>query len=81
MLDDPDPFVAKLLLDVSVRSRLSSRSFSFRSPAAQTETIARLWPFMSKDNRIRFLQSVFTQSAESEGAHGRAHTARHYDAR
>ena len=68
VLDDPDPFVARLLLDVSVRSRLSLRSFSFRSPA-QTETIARLWPFMSKDNRIRFLQSVFTQSAPNPKVH------------
>src|SRR5688572_27990895 len=70
VLDDPDPFVAE-----AVARRLGQEStviaqLLIRSPAQNgTETIARLWPFMSKDNRIRFLQGVFSQTAPNPKVH------------
>jgi hypothetical protein len=63
-LDDPDPFVAeaaarRLGPENDIIAQLLDKPPS-KNPS---ETVARLWPFMSKDNRVRYMQGVFSQNA------------------
>ena len=64
VLDDRDPFVAeaaarRLGPQPGVISQLLARPAS-KNP---TETAARVWPFMTKENRVKFLHGVFSQTA------------------
>ena len=63
VLDDADPFVAeaaaqRLGPESDVAAQLLNRSWIKTAP----DQIARVWPFMSKENRVKFLQGLFTQT-------------------
>ena len=64
VLDDEDPLVAE-----AAAQRLASEpdviSQLLTKPASKyaTTMIARLWPFISKENRVKYLQGVFSQTA------------------
>jgi tetratricopeptide (TPR) repeat protein len=60
VLDDSDPFIAetaarRLGSETDIATQLVDRSWSKQA----TPLIARLWPFMSKENRARFMQGAF----------------------
>ena len=64
VLDDSDPFVAeaaarRLGQETNVVPDLLNRS----SSDTGSERIARVWPFLSKENRIKFMQGLFSQTA------------------
>lgn len=63
LLDDSDPFVAeaaarRLGPEKDVVPQLLNRSWTKNA----TEKIARVWPFMSKEERARFLHGLFSQT-------------------
>ncbi len=63
VLDDPDAFVAeaaarRLGPDADVVIQLLNRSSSTQASAK----IARVWPYLSKADRVKFMQGLFSQS-------------------
>ena len=62
VLEDSDPFVAeaaarRLGPEADIAVQLLNRSWSKKA----TEKIARLWPFMSQPERVKFMQGLFNQ--------------------
>ncbi|HKR13514.1 MAG TPA: transglutaminase domain-containing protein [Pyrinomonadaceae bacterium] len=66
-LEDPDPFVAE-----PAARRLASESDTVMRDLlnpivkGKTETIARLWPFLTKENRITVMQAVFNPTVKRD---------------
>ena len=68
VLEDSDPFVAeaaarRLGPQVDIAAQLLNRSWSKNA----TETIARVWPFMSQPERVKFMQGLFNQKTPDKG--------------
>ena len=63
VLDDFDPFVAeaaarRLAQELDISAQLLNRSWTQNAGARY----ARVWPFMSKDNRVKFMQGLLSQN-------------------
>jgi tetratricopeptide (TPR) repeat protein len=69
LLDDPDPFVAeaaarRLGQENDVVPQLLHRSWTKDA----TQKFARVWPFMSKEKRVKFFQGLFSQTRPDRDA-------------
>src|SRR6185369_4187415 len=63
-IDDSDPLVAEAAARVvATRTGVIDELIEHSMFGHRIEVIARLWPFMSKDKRMDFLQRVFSQTA------------------
>ncbi|HTG88272.1 MAG TPA: HEAT repeat domain-containing protein, partial [Pyrinomonadaceae bacterium] len=63
LLDDHDPFVGeaaakRLALETDVVAQLLNQSWT----STAVEKLARVWPFMSKESRVKFMQGLFNQT-------------------
>jgi len=62
VLDDSDPFVAeaaarRLAQEIDIAAQLLNRSWANNA----AEKFARVWPFMSKDNRVKLIRGLLSQ--------------------
>ncbi|HEX5964358.1 MAG TPA: transglutaminase domain-containing protein, partial [Pyrinomonadaceae bacterium] len=63
ILDDSDPFVAeaasrRLAQEIDIAAQLLNRSWTTNA----SEKFARVWPFMSKENRGKLIQGLLSQT-------------------
>ncbi len=63
VLDDSDPFVAeaaarRLAHEIDIGAQLLNRSWREHAAA----NFARVWPFMSKENRVKLMQGLLSQT-------------------
>lgn len=63
VLDDSDPFVAeaaarRLAQEIDIAAQLLNRSWTEHAAS----NFARVWPFMSKENRVKLLQGLLSQA-------------------
>lgn len=63
VLDDSDPFVAaaaarRLAQEIDIAAQLLNRSWTKHAAA----NFARVWPFMSKENRVKLIQGLLSQT-------------------
>jgi len=64
VLDDDEPLVAEAAARaVATAPDVVAKTLKQSLSGFNTETIARLWPFMPKDKRIELLQKIFSETA------------------
>ncbi len=64
MVDDSEPFAAAAAArSVAGSPDVIAKIVRYSSSGQNIKTIARIWPFMTKDKRIELLQKVFSQPA------------------
>jgi tetratricopeptide (TPR) repeat protein len=64
MIDDSEPFAAEAAArSVAGSPDVIAKIARYSSSGLNINTIARVWPFMTKDKRVELLQKVFSQPA------------------
>jgi len=64
MIDDSEPFAAEAAArGVAGSPDVIAKIVRYSSSGQNIKTIARIWPFMTKDKRVELLQKVFSQPA------------------
>ncbi|HEU4767874.1 MAG TPA: transglutaminase domain-containing protein, partial [Pyrinomonadaceae bacterium] len=63
VIDDPDPFVAEPAAKrIAEQPDVITHVLSKSTSKNKSETIARIWPFLSKQNQIKFLETVLNET-------------------